>query len=179
MTVRATIAALLAATALLGGCRSTTNSGTVTDASAATTVSTTRSTSTADTPTWGKRYTWPDGLAVEVATPRSCTPSKTAYPQGVKRAVVVTITIVNGTDKPFNAGALSIGSDAQFAGRSAETVADTGGACKSTMLPSGTVLPGKTFTYDEAYAVSPEPGELQLTLQPSIAAEKAVFVGQA
>src|SRR5690348_15074967 len=72
------------------------------------------------TATWGKRFTWPDGLAVEVSQPRSCTPSQYAQPTGVKRGAVVTITVINGTQRVFDVGMLSAGADAQFAGKPTE-----------------------------------------------------------
>ena len=130
-------------------------------------------------PTWGKRYTWPDGLAIEVSAPATCKPGKYAYPPNVQRAVKFTITIINGTDTPYETAMLSIGGDAQFAGKKAEPVFDSGGACADGGLNMTTVLPGKTFTYEVAYAVGPEPGEMQLLFQPDFDADKAAFVGQA
>ncbi|WP_132111045.1 hypothetical protein [Actinocrispum wychmicini] len=143
-----------------------------------TTVSTSSPASPA-TATWGKRYTWPDGLAIEVAQPKSCTPSKNAYPPGVKRGVIVSITVINGTKQAFDAGMLGMGSDRQFAGHPADSVGDSGGPCKAGTFVAGTVLPGKTLTYTESYAVDATPGELQLAFQPSFGAEKVFFVGQA
>ncbi|NUT95858.1 MAG: hypothetical protein HOY78_27925 [Saccharothrix sp.] len=130
-------------------------------------------------PTWGKRYTWKDGLAVEVSAPTDCTPGKYAAPQNVARGAKVTITVVNGTDKAFDAGLLSVGSDAQFDGRKADTIFDSNGPCGGSGFENATVLPGKTYTYEAAYAVGEQPGELQITLQPTFGADKAVFVGQA
>ncbi|MET0132695.1 MAG: hypothetical protein ABW215_03790 [Kibdelosporangium sp.] len=133
-----------------------------------------------ETPTWGKRYTWPDKLAVEVAAPRPCKPSEYAQPPDIKRAVLLTVTVINGTDKPFDVGVLSVAAEAQFAGRKAESVIDFGGPCAgSGGMGSGTVLPGKTFAYDLAFAVNAEPGELQLAMQPQFDSAKAIFVGQA
>jgi hypothetical protein len=42
-----------------------------------------------------------------------------------------------------------------------------------------TVLPGKTYTYEAAYSVGAQPGEMQLVFEPSFNADKAAFVGQA
>ncbi|MEV8440438.1 hypothetical protein AB0425_23910 [Actinosynnema sp. NPDC051121] len=129
-------------------------------------------------PTWGQRYTWANGLAVEVSAPVPCTPSQHAAPSNITRAVKITVTVTNGTDKPFDAGLLSFGSDAQFDGRKAETVFDSSGECGSGGLENATVLPGKTYTYETAFSVGAQPGELQLALQPDFGSDKAVFAGQ-
>lgn len=128
--------------------------------------------------TWGERYTWPDGLAVEVSAPKPCKPSEYSIPQKVERAVKVTIRVTNGTKEPFNAGVLAVGGDAQFAGKKAESVFDSSGECGGG-LDSATVLPGKDFEMSQAFAVGAQTGELQLVLQPNFGAAKAIFVGQA
>ncbi|MFJ6674247.1 hypothetical protein ACIQMJ_24325 [Actinosynnema sp. NPDC091369] len=130
-------------------------------------------------PTWGQRYTWADGLAVEVSAPTPCTPGQYAAPPNIARAAKVTVTVTNGTDKPFDAGLLSFGSDAQFDGRKAETVFDSSGGCGSGGAENATVLPGKSYTYETAFSVGAQPGELQIALQPTFGSDKAVFVGQA
>ncbi|NUT52961.1 MAG: hypothetical protein HOV94_37590 [Saccharothrix sp.] len=131
------------------------------------------------TPTWGQRYTWDSGLAVEVSAPTPCVPGEFAAPSGIARAAKVTVTVTNGTDKPFDAAVLSFGSDAQFDGRKADTVFDSNGPCGAGGLANATVLPGKTYAYDVAFAVGAEAGELQIALQPDFTSGKAVFVGQA
>jgi hypothetical protein len=133
----------------------------------------------AETPTWGKRYKWPDGLAVEVSPPTACKPGQYAVPTEIKRAVKFKILIVNDTKNPFEAGQLSIGSDAQFNGAKAENIIDPQGACGNGGIESATILPGKTYSYEVAYAVAPAPGELQLAFEPVFGADKAVYVGQA
>lgn len=130
------------------------------------------------TATWGERYTWPDGLAVEVSTPKPCKPGEYAMPQKGERAVKVTIRVTNGTKEPFNTVVLSVGNDAQFEGKKAELVFDSSGECGGG-LDSATVLPGKTFEMSQAFAVGAQPGELQVALQPNFGAAKAIFVGQA
>lgn len=155
----------------------TVNTGMVSSASGS--VAPVAPTSSQPAPTWGQRYTWSDGLAVEVSKPRSCTPGKYAYPQGVKRAAALTITIINGRNKPVDVMDFSIANDAQFASHKAESLDDWDGPCKTTKYPSGTVLPGKTFNFDAAYTVDPQPGELQIAFQPGLGIDQAVFVGQA
>ncbi|MCP3800871.1 hypothetical protein NLX83_16520 [Allokutzneria sp. A3M-2-11 16] len=129
--------------------------------------------------TWGKRHTWRDGLAVEVSAPAACTPGPYAAPAKIARAVKFTVTVTNGTDKPFETAVLSVGSDAQFDGRTAEAVFDHSGGCGGNGgFGSATVLPGRTYTYDVSYSIGAEPGEMQLTLRPSFVADKAVFTGR-
>ncbi|GAA4016934.1 hypothetical protein GCM10022247_45160 [Allokutzneria multivorans] len=132
-----------------------------------------------ETLSWGKRHTWGDGLAVEVSAPTECKPGPASSPSTVARAVRFTVTVTNGTDKPFEAVVLSASSDAQFNGKAAEAVYDHGGGCGNNGgFSSATVLPGKTYTYDVSYSVGTDPGEMQLTLRPSFVADKAVFTGR-
>ncbi|MEU0469563.1 hypothetical protein ABZ215_36665 [Amycolatopsis sp. NPDC006131] len=134
----------------------------------------------AKAPTWGQRYTWDDGLAIEVSAPSTCKPSQYAFPQNVQRAVKFKVTITNGTDKPYEAAALGFGTDAQFNSTKAESVFDSGGPCgDGGAMQSATILPGKSFSFEQAYAVGPQPGEMQLAFQPTFGADKAVFLGQA
>ncbi|CCH34993.1 hypothetical protein ABZ816_20750 [Actinosynnema sp. NPDC047251] len=130
-------------------------------------------------PTWGQRYTWKSGLAVEVSVPAACTPGQYASPQGVERAVKITVTVTNGTDKAFETALLTMGSDAQFNSKKAEQIFDSNGQCGGGGLDSATVLPGKTYTYETSYSVGTQPGELQVTFQPDFGSDKAIFVGQA
>jgi hypothetical protein len=155
------------------------NKGTVTDASGKDTTGPSSAKAPAETPTWGKRYTWQDGLAVEVSAPAACKPGQFAAPQGVKRAVKFKILIVNNTDKPFEAALLTVGGDAQFNQAKAETVFDSAGDCGNGGLESATVMPAKTYSYEVAYSVGTAPGEMQLAFEPQIGGTKAVFVGQA
>ncbi|MCE7008718.1 hypothetical protein LWC34_38795 [Kibdelosporangium philippinense] len=132
------------------------------------------------TPTWGQRHTWPNGLAVEIAKPTDCKPGKYAQPEGAKRGIKVKVTVTNGTDAPFETSVLTGMDEVQFAGANAELLFDSSGPCKAGIgLETATVLPGKTYSYEVAYAVGAEPGELQITLQPAFGQDKAVFVGQA
>lgn len=175
MRIRATITTLaLLATA---ACGHTENP--VTDASPAnTTVSTTKSIPDTTTATWGKRYTWSDGLAVEVAPPTACSPSKSAVAAAGTRAVLFTITVINGTPNPVNASLFGMGADVQVDGRRVESITDLSGPC-GPGFGSGTVLPGKTFAFTMAYPVGAVPGEVQMVFKPRAGSPQAVFVGQA
>jgi hypothetical protein len=164
-------------TAVLTACGSTVGgAGTVSDGSGTASAQAAKG----STPTWGQRYTWSTGLAVEVSAPVACTPGQYASPRNVVRAVKLRVTIINGTKADYEASAMStIGSEAQFNGTKAEAVYDSGGSCGNGGMSSATILPGKTFSYDAAYAVGQQPGELQLTFQPDFGADKANYLGKA
>ncbi|WP_086666500.1 hypothetical protein [Lentzea kentuckyensis] len=132
----------------------------------------------ADPPTWGERYTWANGLSVDVAAPVACTPGQYSAPPNITRAVKFKVIITNGTSAAFETALLLLGNDAQYNGQKAERIFDTSGACGGT-LDTATVLPGKTYTYEVAYSVGAQPGEMQLVFEPSFNADKAAFVGQA
>ncbi|MEV5539118.1 hypothetical protein AB0L13_19855 [Saccharopolyspora shandongensis] len=173
------LASAVAAAGILAGCGTpSVNQGKVSDASAQAGQPVAEPPQL-QTPTWGQRYAWDDGLAVEVAAPVECNPSDTASPQNAERAVKFTITVVNGTKKPFDADVLSFGADAQFNSTTADPIFDLDGDCGEGGTPSATVLPGRTYTYEQAFAVGEQQGEFQLGLQPTFMADKAVFLGQA
>jgi hypothetical protein len=158
-----------------------TNEGTVSDASAAPAAEeeATEGDAAAEALTWGKRYTWDNGLAVEISAPVECTPSEFSMPQDIERAVKFTVTVINDTAEAFDPMMLSMGGDAQFNSAAAEQIFDSNGDCGGGGMESATVMPGKTYTYDAAYSVAAEPGEMQLAMQPDFGSDKAVFTGQA
>lgn len=129
-------------------------------------------------PTWGERHTWANGLSVDVGAPVACTPGQYAVPQNIARAVKFKVTITNGTGAAFETALMSMGDDAQFNGQKAERVFDSSGGCGGG-FESATVLPGKTYTYEAAYSVGAQPGEMQFVFEPAFNSDKAVFVGKA
>jgi hypothetical protein len=187
MRVTRIVAAIATGFAVLttAGCLDDAGKGTVSDGSGTNAAATKNAgagqggTGQDATATWGKRYTWPDGLAVEVAKPVTCKPGEYSSPQHPPRAVLVTILVVNGSKENFDSGVLSVGDDAQFNGEKAEPLFDSEGGCDETAASSATVLPGKTYKVKLAFVVGKGTGDFQLALQPDIAAAKAVFVGKA
>ena len=172
----ATVAAIAAL--LLAGCGTPpVNTGNVSPASGAAPTSAAAA-DAKQPPTWGQRYTWPNGVAIEVGKPAACKPGQYSQPPHIERAVTLQVTVVNGSDKPFDATLLSV-ANATFAGAHAESVFDANGKCGNSTMEAGTVLPGKTLKLNMSYAVTKDPGELQLELQPDFIGDKAVFVGQA
>lgn len=129
--------------------------------------------------TWGDHHTWPDGLTIEVAEPVACTPGEYAAPSDIQRAAKFTIVISNRADTAFDTTALAVGSEAHFAGRLAQPVFDGNGECGDGGFDFSAVSPGTTYTYSVAFAITPQPGEMQLVFQPGFGVGKAVFVGEA
>lgn len=182
MRVTRTVAAMAAGFAVLAtaGCLDGAAKGTVSDPSGAEAAP--AGTAKAEgngTATWGKRYTWPDGLAVEVAKPVTCKPGEYSSPQHPPRAILVTVLVINGTGKTVDPSLLTATDDAQFNGENAEALFDSEGGCDETAMSSATVLPGKTYKVKLAFVVGKKSGEFQLALQPDFGAEKAVYVGNA
>jgi hypothetical protein len=127
---------------------------------------------------WGERFTWDDGLAVEISAPQRCTPGEAAFPNDVTHAVKVAVTVFNGTSEEFNSGQFAVGNEAQFASMTVSNVNDSGGPCGPGLATSGTVAPGREFAMEWAVVVTDKAGELQLVLQPTINAKKAIYLGQ-
>jgi hypothetical protein len=117
--------------------------------------------------TWSKRYTWDNGPAVEISAPVECTPSEFSMPQDIERAVKFTVTVINDTAEAFDPMMLSMGGDAPLNSAATEQIFDSNGDCGGGGMESATVMPGKTYTYDAAYSVGAEPGEMQLPLHGS------------
>ena len=183
MKMARTVAAAALGFAVLAtaGCLDNAAKGTVSDGSATGTGAAPAGDAKAEdsgVATWGKRYTWPDGLAVEVAKPVTCKPGEYSSPQHPPRAIQVTILVINGTGKTVDPSLLTVADDAQFDGEQAEALFDSGGGCDETSMTSATVLPGKTYKVKLAFVVGKESGEFQLALQPDFGAEKAVYVGK-
>ncbi|MCE0768161.1 hypothetical protein LWC35_35485 [Pseudonocardia kujensis] len=125
---------------------------------------------------FGQTYTYEDGLAVTIAAPADFTPSSSAYPQDVDRAVLLTVTVQNGTDKPFELNTFGNGPDVTFAGAHADEITDPQ---KLEVAESTTVLPGKGYTYKKAFAVGSGTGELQAEWKREIFSDPVIFTGRA
>jgi hypothetical protein len=90
--------------------------------------------------------------------------------------VLVTTTITNGTDKPFEVNTVLVGPRAQHAGQPAQQIIDI--EKKVGVTAPVTVLPGKSFSYKEAFAVQPDKGELRLKYKEGFTGDPAIFTGQ-
>lgn len=167
----------LSALALVGACGSpATGGGTVSSEPAGPPQATTAEPAPQpDTATFGQRYTWPSGLAVDVKAPEPFKPSSSAAGNDQGRAVLVTTTITNGTTEPYAFNVFIVGPTATHAGQAATSVFDIekkiGGA------PLTTILPGKSFTYKAAFSIGKDPGEMQLQYTEAFGSGPAIFVG--
>jgi hypothetical protein len=123
--------------------------------------------------TWGERVTTPDGVAIEVAQPAPYTPSPQATGHDRDRAVLVTTTIVNGSDAPFVLNTFAVGPTATHRGRPAARIFDVAGSLVPA-VPVTTVRPGAVVTYRTAFSIDPASGQLVLDYAPG-----AVFAGEA
>lgn len=132
----------------------------------------------AEPSSWGDRFTWRSGVAVEVSKPSECQPGEYAHPTKIDRAVKVTVTVVNGSDEPVDTIGLAPTSDAVFNDNKAEAIFDSEGDCGDGGMEPATVRPGKTYSFDVGYAVGSKPGELQVVIDP-ILGQKAIYVGKA
>lgn len=166
-------AAVLSCAVLLATACQADPTGTVSPGTATTTPA------AAETATWGQKYTWPDGNAVEVSTPTVCKAGQFALPQQIDRAVRMDVTITNGTGKELNVPLFLLNTKATFDSAPAEAVLDTNGPCKNHLSNQGTIQPGKTYKATLAYAVGKQPGNLEVTFSPNPTGGTGVFSGQA
>jgi hypothetical protein len=125
---------------------------------------------------FGQTYTYKDGLAVTIGAPAELTPSRFAAPQNVERAVLLTVTVQNGTNQNFDVNTFGNGPNVIFEGAKAEEVTDLD---QLQIAESATVLPGKSYTYKKAFAVGSGTGELQAEWTREVFSDPVIFTGQA
>jgi hypothetical protein len=123
---------------------------------------------------FGQRVTFDDGLAVEVTAPQPYKPSRYAAGHDGDRAVKFDITVVNGSDEPYDAVMTVV--NATHGGRQVSRIFDS--ANGGSENPAGTVLPGKSTTFTVALSLGEAVGELQLEVTPGFLGEPAIFTGQ-
>ncbi|GAA5134778.1 DUF4190 domain-containing protein [Pseudonocardia adelaidensis] len=126
------------------------------------------------TTAFGQRATFDDGLAVEVSTPQPYKPSRYAAGHDGDRAVTFDITVVNGSDEPYDAVMTVV--NATHGGRQVSRIFDS--ANGGSENPAGTVLPGKSTTFTIALSLGEAVDELQLEVTPGFLGEPAIFTGQ-
>jgi hypothetical protein len=123
---------------------------------------------------FGQRVTFDDGLAVEVTTPQPYKPSRYAAGHDGDRAVTFDITVVNGSDEPYDAVMTMV--NATHGGRQVSRIYDS--ANGGSENPAGTVLPGKSTTFTVALSLGEAVGDLQLEVAPDFLGDPAIFTGQ-
>lgn len=121
--------------------------------------------------TFGEAYTWEDGLSVTIEAPQAYTPSD--YAAGTvagQEAVTLQITIVNGSDAPFDPvlTMVSAQSGNTEASKIYDTAKDIGGSLSTK------ILTGRESTYKVAFSVA-DPSDLVVEFTPDFTHESVLF----
>lgn len=179
--IRLTVAALItAATAAvsLSGCTSTpatpadsVSAGSNHPAESATPTPAASTPASDGTAPFGTAYTWADGLSVTISKPTAYTPSSSAAGTvDGQSSVVLTVTVVNGTDQPFDLGMASI--SAQSGNTEASQIYDSAKGLESS--PMTKLLAGRESTYKVAFSVT-DPKDLVVEFAPDFTHESVLF----
>lgn len=124
---------------------------------------------------FGDTFTYKDGLSVTVSAPKPFTPSESACcikAGSGQKALLFTVTLVNGTSANFDPGAFS--TTVQSKNVEAESIFDT----DIMGAPSTTLLPGREASFKIAYAVA-DPADLVLEVSPDFFEHKTYIVTNA
>jgi hypothetical protein len=125
---------------------------------------------------FGQRFTWKSGIAVEVAQPEAFTPSRTAAGDDGDRAVIVTTTVINGSDEPYQFNEFIMGPTITHGGQAATRIFDAEN--KLSISPVSTILPGKSFTYRSGFSLGAASAELQLQYSEQFGSDPGIYVGR-
>ncbi|MER7014634.1 DUF4190 domain-containing protein [Saccharopolyspora sp. NPDC000359] len=122
---------------------------------------------------FGQAHKWSTGEVISIAQPQPYTESNQfLQPPAGKRYVQLEVTVRNESDREYNVITSTI--TAQHGGRVAQQHYMAGDP-----LPNAQVPPGGEVTYTAVFEIGAEPGELQISVQPSpFAQDTAFFVGQ-
>lgn len=100
---------------------------------------------------FGTAYTWADGLSITVGAPKPYKPNQ--YAAGVEKgkdAVVLSVTLVNNTGRPFDPAMVSV--TAQSGNEEATQIFDSGNGVEGS--PSTKVLNGREVAFKVAFSVA-------------------------
>ena len=114
---------------------------------------------------WGS-HTWPSGFKVTVLGGQDCVPAKTASPENVKRAVLITVRVANTGSKPYELGMPGLISKPAVDGVATKQVADLGGPCESNDLEFTGLGPKEEKDVMVALAVPEQGGKLTFQIWP-------------
>ncbi|WP_020670761.1 hypothetical protein [Amycolatopsis nigrescens] len=115
------------------------------------------------TVTFGGDYRFDNGVVVSVSTPKSFRPSATAYPQS-ERAAAFEIVVRNDGAQPYRLSGFSV--VATVAGTQAKQVVDATQGFSGIVEAGKDVPPARNVRMNLAFAVTPEPADLELTIRP-------------
>lgn len=124
------------------------------------------------TATLGQAYTYSNGLAVTVSTPKPYTPSSSAASKQSAAYVILTVTVVNKTPGVYDPVALSI--SAQSGNTEADKIYDSANGLGGA--PSTKVLPGRESTFKVGFGVA-DPNDLVVQLSPGFEYKDVIFAG--
>jgi len=128
-----------------------------------------------ETINFGGQYRFDDGLTVAVSKPTSFQPSASAYPRSDRAAA---FDIRNDGDQPYRLSALSV--TATIADVVAKQVVDTTQGYTGIADAGKDVQPGRDVQVTLAFAVSPEPASLRVSIKPTATSSVvAVYCGSA
>jgi len=116
---------------------------------------------------WGQ-HSWPGGLAVTVLGGQECVPSGNARPEGIERAVLITIRATNTTAKPYQLGMPKLVAGAEVDGAETKEVADFAGPCESNVIDFQGLGPKKQQDVTIAFAIPEAGGTLTFEIWPSM-----------
>ena len=119
---------------------------------------------------FGSAFTWEDGLSVTVSKPKAFKPSDTAAGVKGKNHVVLTVTVVNKTGKPFDPGLITM--SLQSGDDEASEIYDSGNGLEGG--PTTKLLDGRQAKFKTAFSVS-SPDDLVLELTPDFEHESALW----
>jgi hypothetical protein len=112
-----------------------------------------------ETLTFGKSYTWGDGVSVTVGRPTKFKPSAFAVVEKSKRYLKFTVTVVNKSNKPIDLGLTYI--SVQSGNEQAREVFDSMSGL--TGPPDTKVLKGRESEFDAGFGVA-DPKDLVLEI---------------
>lgn len=118
---------------------------------------------------FGDSFTYEDGLQITVSTPTAMTSGQWAIPANAEGSAF-TVTIVNGTDAPFDPVMTNL--TAQSGNTEAEQIFDSENGYNGP--PSTTLLPGREAQFKVAFATS-DPDDIVLEIAPSWDHEAAIY----
>lgn len=126
-----------------------------------------------DTVKLGEVWTWSDSVSVSVSPPTPFTPTEYAAGVTYPNNILFNITLTNGSDETFEPIVMS---SIASGGRAGESIFDTGNEAVviDGFPPSGSLLPGQSITWTEAYSVL-DPADITYQIAPSFAYEDAFF----
>lgn len=118
---------------------------------------------------FGQTAKFADGVTLTVGKPIAYKPSDTAAGADQKDDITFEVTIKNGSDKPLKPLAYGQMTSASTQGSQITDIERNVG-----MIPTATVLPGKSITWKEAWSVA-DKNDLQYEIAPNPEYDSTIF----